>query len=312
MSRIVPFEDPLLHPPTPPIPQANEQPPPVQVDDGPIPFKSASQDSPSVFTPPPQLPFRGQTPSQPSNPRSSTSSSSNKHANESESQSPTFVDPLTDALEDGDARERPTSPSINTVVANNSMPTEFPTHMASPPLPNRPSSIGGTTFSAFQAFSSALQPPSTSTPTPATDTPSSSTPNPLEEEPARKDSIGLGLEDPTRGSDTPTNQWTKRHSIGISTHPSGIAMGIDQGDMVRQDLKSPDQEYRQSPAPASHLSSPTAQLPQNFNRPQQIQVKSDQSREQVMYCQQTTRTKRSFFFLETLFPLNVTCYLFCC
>ncbi|KAF9203881.1 hypothetical protein BGZ59_001391, partial [Podila verticillata] len=154
--------------------------------------------------------------------------------------------------------------------------------MASPPLPNRPSSIGGTTFSAFQAFSSALQPPTTSTPT--SDTPATSSPNPttpLEEEPARKDSIGLGLEDPTRGSDTPTNQWTKRHSIGISTHPSGIALGIDQGDMIREDLKSPDQEYRQSPVPISHLSSPTAQSPQTFNRPQ-IHVKSDQTREQVM------------------------------
>ncbi|KAI9233123.1 MAG: hypothetical protein BYD32DRAFT_426754 [Podila humilis] len=282
MSRIIPFEDPLLHPSTPPIPQATGQPAPVQVDDGPIPFKSASQDSPSVFTPPPQLPFRGQTPSQPSNPRSSTSSNSNKHANESESQSPSFVDPLTAALQGGDARDRPTSPSINTVVANNSMPTEFPTHMASPPLPNRPSSIGGTTFSAFQAFSSALQPPTTSTPT--SDTPATSSPNPttpLEEEPARKDSIGLGLEDPTRGSDTPTNQWTKRHSIGISTHPSGIALGIDQGDMIREDLKSPDQEYRQSPVPISHLSSPTVQSPQTFNRPQ-IHVKSDQTREQVM------------------------------
>ncbi|KAG0326151.1 Trafficking protein particle complex subunit 12 [Podila horticola] len=254
MSRIVPFEDPLLHPPTPPIPQPNEPPAPapVQVDDGPIPFKSASQDSPSVFSPSPQLPFRGQTPSsQPSNPRSSTSSNSNKgRANDNELQHASFVDPLSAALEEN-ARDRPTSPSINTIVANSSIPTEIPTHMASPPLPNRPSSIGGTTFSAFQAFSSALQPPTTSG-TPITDTPLG-TPDPdvpLDDGSARKDSIGLGLEDPTQGSNTPTNQWVKRHSIGISTHPSGMSLGmsIDQGDLVRQDLKSPDQEYRQSPS----------------------------------------------------------------
>ncbi|KAG0098864.1 Trafficking protein particle complex subunit 12 [Podila epicladia] len=290
MSRIVPFEDPLLHPPTPPIPQTNEPPAPasVQVDDGPIPFKSASQDSPSVFSPPPQLPFRGQTPSsQPSNPRSSTSSNSNKsHANENEPQPASFVDPLSAALEE-DARDRPISPSINTIVANSSIPTEIPTHMASPPLPNRPSSIGGTSFSAFQAFSSALQPPTTSG-TPITDSPlGTPSPNvPLDEGFAQKDPIGLGLEDPAQGSNTPTNQWAKRHSIGISTHPSGMSLGIsiDQGDLVRQDLKSPDQEYRQSPVTVSHLSSPTAQSPQNFNRPQQpLHIKpADQTREQVM------------------------------
>ncbi|KAG0349125.1 Trafficking protein particle complex subunit 12 [Podila minutissima] len=274
MSRIVPFEDPLLHPPTPPIPHPNEPPAPaaVQVDDGPIPFNSASQGNPSVFSPPPQLPFRGQTPSsQPSNPRSSTSSSSNKgHANENEPQPASFVDPLSAALEE-DARDRPTSPSINTIVANSSIPTEIPTHMASPPLPNRPSSIGGTSFSAFQAFSSALQPPTTSG-TPTTDSPLG-TPNPnvpLDEGFARKDPVGLGLEDLAQGSNTPTNQWAKRHSIGISTHPSGMSMGvsIDQGDLVRQDLKSPDQEspgFNVPPSPMRREGLPVLNTPNMFH-----------------------------------------------
>ncbi|KAF9431170.1 Trafficking protein particle complex subunit 12 [Podila epigama] len=273
MSRIVPSEDPLLHPPTPPIPQNSARPAPTQVDDGPIPFMtSAAQDSPSVFTPPTQLPSRGQTPlSNHRNNSQNNASDDNVHKDGAKSKTVDFIDPLSAALEEsGSERERVNVPNNSSSSATtSSMPTEFPTHLTSPPLPTRPVSSGATGFSTFQAFSSALQ-PSTTAGTPATVASEQSTPDPNSRQNTgslAQDSVGLGLDGATGTTSTPnTNQWAKRISVGISTNPAGISFQ-DQADLVRQDLKSPVQEHhRQSPGPHSQLSSPPPQSPQGLGR----------------------------------------------
>ncbi|KAF9190213.1 Trafficking protein particle complex subunit 12 [Haplosporangium sp. Z 767] len=291
MSRSVPFEDPLLHPPTPPIntetptkaPKGQEAAQEQQkqddpFDDGPIPFSSASEDTSSVFSPPP---FREQT----------SNATAKETPTEDTSPQPEFIDPLSVAAgshAESDHGHAPTQkntsasvrsaetasvPNISIPAGNNNMPTEFPTHLASPPLPQRPSSIGGTTFSVFQAFSSALQPPSNSvtpaessissstTPTP---TPAAITSSPLEYP------INISKQQTPDGFDAESHQaeneppsvplWNKRLSVGVSTNPSGISLH-DHSDMVRQDLKSPDQE-QPSRHPLSAVSSN-----QNYTKP---------------------------------------------
>ncbi|KAG0274190.1 Trafficking protein particle complex subunit 12 [Linnemannia exigua] len=343
MSRSVPFEDPLLHPPSPPVGAEStagtrKQPEPVksplaaQVDDGPIPFQTTSSaDSSSIFTPPPFKPQAHRAAATPSpqpaavntiiNPTTTTASATTKPAQ------PDFVDPLSAASSNddltttnnsssGSLTSRPsnnnpkrnsaklTSPSIGIPVVNNSMPTEFPTHLASPPLPQRPPTIGGTTFSAFQAFSTALN-PSTAAGTPIAATPSESgTPapgvrgvsdlildgNPLEHPQQQhqshhqsQPSIGLGLDHPPPQppsapieAPVPTESWAKRHSIGVSTNPSGISFQ-DQGDMVRQELRSPEQE---TGASSTILSTPRSP-PEDGNRVQlHIRAPGDQGKDQ--------------------------------
>ncbi|KAG0327201.1 Trafficking protein particle complex subunit 12 [Dissophora globulifera] len=322
MSRNLPFEDPLLHPPTPPINSGAvaqvqqqtsqaQQSRSLQVDDGPIPFQTSSAlDNLSVFSPPP---LTQQPPPPPprttaAEPVTTLPAAGTRSASVTGNTDSGFVDPLTAAaLEHQDdpsiagagfaaSRTTPTtrgpSPNITIPAGHNSIPTEFPTHMTSPPLPQRPLSIGGTTFTAFQAFSSALQTPAISD-TPASSTFSASSTSvagdisslslvesvsesvqrsvtaPLAQESSM---VGLGLdghevrhidnESPAGG-----HQWSKRLSVGVSTNPSGISLQ-DHSDMVRQDLKSPIQEH----AP----SDPLQGIPQDA--PQQI---GDRSNTQV-------------------------------
>ncbi|KAF9134295.1 Trafficking protein particle complex subunit 12 [Mortierella sp. 14UC] len=322
MSRSVPFEDPLLHPPSPPVgpesttgtrkqPDPAKSPLTAQVDDGPIPFQTTpSADSSSIFAPPPFKPQANRATATPSpqplaantitKPTTTTASVTSKPAQ------PDFVDPLSAASSDDNLTNnssagsltnransnnnpkrnsgRIASPSIGIPVPNNSMPTEFPTHLASPPLPQRPPTIGGTTFSAFQAFSTALN-PSTAAGTPASATASeSSTPapeggtpdlildgNPLEHAQQRQSqpSTGLGLDHPPPApasvpteAPVPTESWPKRHSIGVSTKPSGISFQ-DQGDMVRQELQSPGHETATSMS--SMLNTPRSPPPQDIS-----------------------------------------------
>ncbi|KAF9982265.1 Trafficking protein particle complex subunit 12 [Mortierella antarctica] len=263
MSRSVPFDDPLLHPPTPPLeaaPAAAEStepppppPPPAEsFDDGPIPFQSATAKPSSAVEVPP-----------------TTGNKATASATDAIDQSPNFIDPLNAAL-DGQGEDSGTSSqaaetapasgstrsssslSINVPATHNSMPTEFPTHLASPPLPQRPLSIGGTTFTAFQAFSTALQPPTTSgTPVSASgsgvDTPLPGETSNLSLEDSISDigrsvsqpSVGLGLES---GPDTQKHlpatpgqhalAWNARLSMGVSTtNPSGISFH-DHPDLV--------------------------------------------------------------------------------
>ncbi|KAG0262716.1 Trafficking protein particle complex subunit 12 [Mortierella polycephala] len=288
MSRSVPFEDPLLHPPTPPInTEAPAETPKEQgtaqeqqkqedpFDDGPIPFSSASEDSSSVFSP---LPIREQT----------SDATAKEASTEDVSSQTEFIDPLSAAAGNQDEHDHghaPTQgntsasvksteaasvPNISIPAGNNNMPTELPTHLASPPLPQRPSSTGGTAFSVFQAFSSVLQPPSNSvtpaesssisssaTPTP-TPTPAVITNSPLDDPTNRSKQQtpdGFGVESHQTGSESPSVQpWNKRLSVGVSTNPSGISLH-DHSDMVRQDLKSPDQEQ-----PSKH---PLSAVPSN-------------------------------------------------
>ncbi|KAF9964567.1 hypothetical protein BGZ70_006261 [Mortierella alpina] len=302
MSRSVPFDDPLLHPPTPPPREAAAAtastgpppppPPPADpFDDGPIPFQSATAKAePSVFSPPP---FRAQSAVDASHTATSSATASATDAIE---QSPNFIDPLNAALgsqgDDSGASSqaaettsasgstRPSSSlSINVPATHNSMPTEFPTHLASPPLPQRPLSIGGTAFTAFQAFSSALQPPTTSgTPVSVsgsgvgTPLPGETSNLPLEDSindigrVVYQPSVGLGLES---GSDTqkdaPTTPgqhapaWNARLSMGVSTtNPSGISFQ-DHPDLVRQELKSPVQEQHSIHHPLASITAVPAQ-----------------------------------------------------
>ncbi|KAF8971608.1 Trafficking protein particle complex subunit 12 [Entomortierella lignicola] len=270
MSRNVPFEDPLLHPPTPPIntettPKTQkelEQPqrrPSPQYDDGPIPFQTgSSSDSPSVFSPP-LFPVR---------PNANTTVAAPVAIGSTQGPGPitaNFVDPLSAALDSQDHDEYPTqaqerknggskvastqrlSPNINVSVNNNSMPSDFPTHLASPPVPHHPSSASGTPFASFQATLSAQQaiPASTSisdTPT-VVEAPNLSLDSIGDTNPQHPPVIGLGFEQPTQAESESTigGQWTKQHSIGVSTNPSGLKID-DHSDMVRQDLKSPELE----------------------------------------------------------------------
>ncbi|KAG9325525.1 hypothetical protein KVV02_007350 [Mortierella alpina] len=298
MSRSVPFDDPLLHPPTPPLEAApaaaelTEPPPPPtppaeSFDDGPIPFQSATA-KPSVFSPPP---FRAKSAVEVPPTTGNTATASATDAIE---QSPNFIDPLNAALDgqgDDSGSTRPSSSlSINVPATHNSMPTEFPTHLASPPLPQRPLSIGGTTFTAFQAFSTALQPPTTSgTPVSASgsgvDTPLPGETSNLSLEDSINDigrsvsqpSVGLGLESgpdtqkhvpDTPGQHAPA--WNARLSMGVSTtNPSGISFH-DHPDLVRQELKSPVQEQHSIQHPlASSITAMPAQ-PWNTSGPLNI------------------------------------------
>lgn len=310
MSRSVPFDDPLLHPPTPPpldaVPATTEtakpSPPPAEpFDDGPIPFQSASSKAePSVFTPPP---FRAKSAVEVSQ---TTVHPATAAAPDATEQTPNFIDPLNAALgEQGDdsgtnsqpaettsasSSTRPSSSlSINVPATHNSMPTEFPTHLASPPLPQRPLSIGGTTFTAFQAFSSALQPPTTSgTPVSVS---GSGAGTPLPEETsnlslgdsisdigrsASQPSVGLGLEggvDTQKDTSTAPGQhaptWNARHSMGVSTtNPSGISFQ-DRPDLVRQELKSPVQEQHSIQHPLASITAVPSQ-PWSANNPLHI------------------------------------------
>ncbi|KAF9574831.1 hypothetical protein EC968_005309 [Mortierella alpina] len=303
MSRSVPFDDPLLHPPTPPPREAatesSKPPPPPSsaepFDDGPIPFQSAASTAePSLFAPPP---FRAKSavevPATTANPATA-------RAAEVPNQTPNFIDPLNAALGDDSTTSsqaagtnsasgstRPSSSlSINVPATHNSMPTEFPTHLASPPLPQRPLSIGGTTFTAFQAFSSALQPPTTSgTPVSVSESgvgtplPGESSNLSLEDSvgdigrSASQPSVGLGLE---RGPDTQKDLpatpeqhapvWNARISKGVSTtNPSGISFQ-DHPDLVRQELKSPVQEQH----PIRHPLAATPAQPWNVSGPLHI------------------------------------------
>ncbi|KAI7828759.1 hypothetical protein BC939DRAFT_49739 [Gamsiella multidivaricata] len=285
MSRNVPFEDPLLHPPTPPIApktaietqqdQAQQQQHlhTQQVDDGPIPFQSSSSaDTSAVFSPPP---FPAQSAAAVATPPLVAKAT------------PDFVDPLTAAAledQDGHGHSRTSivtesrtgterigssstvlqapSPNISIPANNNSMPTEFPTHLASPPIPQKPLSIGDTTFSAFQTFSSALEPSMTSGTSVPTIVSGSGVPQVGEVPNLRPDSslsahsqesplsagLGFGAHDGQGlGSDTAAGQqrhqkqWAQQQSTVISTHPSRLGLQ-DHSDMERQDLKSPEQE----------------------------------------------------------------------
>ncbi|KAG0046539.1 Trafficking protein particle complex subunit 12 [Gryganskiella cystojenkinii] len=286
MSRI-PFEDPLLHPATPPIdPTAalrseSQQLPPQRVDDGPIPFSSTSSATEnSIFSPPPfhiskAGPARAGSvpplPQQQTTPVPTNASVMNSP--------PEFDDPLRSAFGDafGDNPNNPSappprnqapSPNISILATNNNMPTEFPTHLASPPLPQRPPSLGGTSFSAFQAFSTTLQPPTvTGTPvsasvsnigTPVQGAGESSSTVSLGHEstasltPLHPTTVGLGLghvqehtAHPATGAQQQQQQqqhWnSKRLSLDVSTNPSGLMSSQDMPDMIQQELMSPEQ-----------------------------------------------------------------------
>ncbi|KAF9129995.1 hypothetical protein BGX30_013685 [Mortierella sp. GBA39] len=341
MSRSVPFEDPLLHPPSPPVepettsagakqPESTKSLLAVQVDDGPIPFFS-SADTPTTFTPPPFKPQPNRaaaTPSpQPPAINTITSPTTSTPKLTPAPVQPDFVDPLsaassnddlitnnnsasTGSLNRGGSNNSPKrnsarlpSPSIGIPAANNnSMPTDFPTHLASPPLPQRPPTIGGTSFSAFQAFSTALN-PSTDAGTPVSVTGSGSgTPAPggtsdliLDEHSSEQSqqqhhqhqsqpSIGLGLDQPQSPTPSPheaplppplAEPWPKRHSIGVSTNPSGISFR-DQEDMVRQEL-SPGHE---TPAANTPRSPPYEGSREAGSRPLHIRSPGDQPRDQ--------------------------------
>ncbi|KAF9586025.1 Trafficking protein particle complex subunit 12 [Lunasporangiospora selenospora] len=188
MSGAVPFEDPLLHPPTPPSnnsnnetamsgqaqgwPDQNQDHTPKEVDDGPIPFQSAfpDADTAAIFSPP-SLPAALQPESKQLMPEVAPVSSGG------------FVDPLRDAsfgVKDDilaptasaqqkraslqmstpspsfqKTQTKAPSPSIGiSTIERNQIPTELPTQLASPPPPQRPSSTG--IVGDFQAFSSTL------------------------------------------------------------------------------------------------------------------------------------------------------------
>ncbi|KAG0024570.1 Trafficking protein particle complex subunit 12 [Entomortierella chlamydospora] len=276
MSRNVPFEDPLLHPPTPPsntevptkpqeqeLSQGRSSP---QYDDGPIPFSTGSSaEGPSVFTPPP-------FPPRPiANTALATPVEVGAASNTTEAGVATagFVDPLSAALDSHEHDEYPkaptegksggdkttspqgSSPSINTSTINNSMPSDFPTHLASPPIPHRPTSASGAPFTSFH---SALPGPQPETPTSISvsessaptvgGVPISSLDSMSNANPKQPPAVGLGFDQPgsvQKDGSTIGQQWTKRQSIGVTTNPSGVRMQ-DHSDMVRQDLKSPELE----------------------------------------------------------------------
>ncbi|KAI1307686.1 hypothetical protein EDD11_004388 [Mortierella claussenii] len=275
MSRSIPFEDPLLHPPTPPInaeqvvtaqlpKETHGAKSSLQVDEGPIPFQSSpSVDSPSIFSPQPvHVPVAVSD-----NLEAATGAAAVTHMSTSGPEKtksiPDFIDPLAATFEHqaaevtgaSSARGSSSSPNISIPISHNSIPTEHPTHLPSPPLPQRPPSVSGTTFTAFQAFSSALQPPTASgTPASATISGSDALDTSLENVTGlsslqqNSSTVGLGLENSkglSAGAGPPvqvgTSQWKKRNSIGVSTNPSRVGLQ-DQSDMVHQELKSPEQQ----------------------------------------------------------------------
>ncbi|GJJ77951.1 trafficking protein particle complex subunit 12 [Entomortierella parvispora] len=304
MSRSIPFEDPLLHPSTPPIEAAaapSQQipaPPTKQVDDGPIPFASSpSAADDVVFSPPP---FHSATVSS----RAATPSITPAPTIANVASVPAFDDPLQSAFEDHveksqqphpPTRQQALSPDIGIPASDNSMPTEFPTHLASPPLPQRPPSMGGTSFSAFQAFSTTLQPPTVSgtpvsTNVSGTGTPiqnESSSTIPLNNEstlslpPLHPGTVGLGLgahdhttQQAISGSGS-TGQWNSRRlSMGVSTNPSGIINSRNMPDMIQEELKSPQQE-----SDARHY--PLSDVHQGFSSPHQERLISPTAQPQL-------------------------------
>ncbi|KAF9171015.1 Trafficking protein particle complex subunit 12 [Mortierella sp. AD011] len=263
MSRNVPFEDPLLHPPTPPsntevpakpqeqeLSQGRSSP---QYDDGPIPFSTGSSaEGPSVFTPPPFPP----------RPSANTALTTPVEAGAASDTTETgidtagFVDPLSAALDSHEHDEYPkaptegnsggnkttspqgSSPSINTSTINNRMPSDFPTHLASPPIPHRPSSASGAPFASFH---SALPGPQPETPTsisvsesgvPSVGGAPISSLNSMSD--ANPQQLRPGFEQPgsvQKDGSTAGQQWAKRQSIGVTTNPSGIRMQ-DHPDMT--------------------------------------------------------------------------------
>ncbi|KAF9354624.1 Trafficking protein particle complex subunit 12 [Mortierella sp. AD094] len=267
MSRNVPFEDPLLHPPTPPInteapakpqkgPEQPQRPSSLQYDDGPIPFSTGSStEGPSVFSPPPF----------PARPSANTAVATPAEVGAVNNTTGTrvaaagFIDPLSAALDSHEHDEYPkapterknggnkttptqgSSPNINISAINNSMPSDFPTHLASPPILHRPSSASGTPFASFQAASPGPQP---GTPTPISvsgsgnptvgGAPNLTLDSMSDANPQQPPAVGLGFEQPDsaqKDESTIGQQWTKRHSMGVSTNPSGIRMQ-DHSDMT--------------------------------------------------------------------------------
>lgn len=267
MSRGVPFEDPLLNPSTPePVLQAQKEPgqtqprQSLQVDDGPIPFQTTSGvESPPVFSPPP-------FPTQPKVvapiPQLAVPLKTEAET-EARKASAIFVDPLTAALESQEpdtpralpgagaspigkrSSTRVPSPNVNIPATNNTIPTEFPTHLASPPLPQRPIANASNTF---QPLSSALKPsPASGTPLSVSTSGSGmsidnsvSYPS-LESTDASLSQLpsAFGLSPPIQspsqsGISTPASQqWIRGHGAK------------DSSDMVQQDLKSPVLEVTQ-------------------------------------------------------------------
>ncbi|KAG0284095.1 Trafficking protein particle complex subunit 12 [Linnemannia gamsii] len=274
MSRSVPFEDPLLHPPTPPVepettsaapkklPEPAKTPLGGQVDDGPIPFFSSADTPSTTFTPPP---FKSQASRATATPSPQPPAASNTIPNPTTASGPKpaqsdFVDPLSAASSNDDLTNtsagslnkgdnsnpkrnsaRLTSPSIDISIANNNnMPTEFPTHLASPPLPQRLPSIGGTTFSAFQAFSTALD-PSTATGTPASATVS-----------------GSGTPAPGGTSDLILDDNSPEHSRQHQHQPS-VGLGLDHP----QPEPAAPSEAPLPPLPHADFRSPGFAIPQS-------------------------------------------------
>ncbi|KAK3808343.1 MAG: hypothetical protein J3Q66DRAFT_354572 [Benniella sp.] len=237
MSRNVSFEDPLLNPSTlsisvAPASQTQKEPEhtqarrSLQVDDGPIPFQTTSSDTSSIFSPPP---FPAQAKAVDFTGQEGTHEKAELGAAKA---NPGFVDPLTAALQSqGDDNSmtpqaagagagaienkristRIASPNINT--ANSTMPSEFPTHLASPPLPQRPSAT----------FSPAHPPLTTS---------GIHVPSSLDS----GTSFDGGVANRTLES-TDINPPPQVPSVGFSGSKRS-----DSTDMVNQDLKSPVQE----------------------------------------------------------------------
>ncbi|KAF9163584.1 hypothetical protein DFQ26_002340 [Actinomortierella ambigua] len=146
------------------------------------------------------------------------------------------------------------------------MPTEMPTQLASPPLPQRPAVPGTSGFSAFQAFTSPLQPPTSS------NTPNSGLAENVsdereevkenrdqqqeqQEQPQRVLPSGLVLDLP-HGSAVAS---MTRSSLGIhiptSAGVTGGSLIDERSDLVHQDLKSPppQQQQQQQQAQASSM-----------------------------------------------------------
>ncbi|KAF9978842.1 hypothetical protein BGZ73_000113 [Actinomortierella ambigua] len=283
----VPFEDPLLHPPTPPVPPPKQQPVSTQDDDEdrPIPFQDNAS-STTVATPfflPQQ---RQADPPPPPPPRASESASTPRASTDS---SPNVVqDPLgafsssppshtPSPAPDGRATvnrrsiQRPVSqqlppPLAAHSVTTSSMPTEMPTQLASPPLPQRPAVAGSSGFSAFQAFASPLQPP-TSSNTPIPGLAEGERSDRVEDDKNGKAASAAQLQQQQQQNqqsqealssglvlDLPhgSTASTTRSSLGIHIPMNaGITGGslLDEGaDLVQQDLKSPPPQQQQSMA----------------------------------------------------------------
>ncbi|KAF9436821.1 Trafficking protein particle complex subunit 12 [Entomortierella beljakovae] len=308
MSRNVPFDDPLLHPPSQPTnagstvnaqqQQQLEQTPgnnSLQYDDGPIPFQTSSSTSgSSVFSPtlPPPPPPRPTANIPVESPRITTTTGVSPVPGAS---SPSFVDPLTAAVGNLDRDEYPKlqtekrNSSTGPSPGNSNIPTGFPTHLASPPIPNRPSSSNDTPFAAFHNH------PSKPISSPTPDVGSRSDNSLVDKAPnlsldsivsqSAHQSPAIGSESEQHESSlqenvsTPGQQWNRRHSVGVSTYPSGFRLQ-DHSDMIRQDLKSPKLENSAGNIlQGSPVSGVINQLAGNKNYSQLNISPSNQSRE---------------------------------